>query len=413
VSRPRPVLVVNNDAPGGRRVDDITAVCVVSLEGVGRITSLLGSEAAGSATVEFATRLDQLLRDGDQRIQINESKCCLLLRGLRDRNHTLLAGMKLERLFEAPFEYDRSTISLQVRAGIAFGNSRDADAEALFRVAETARELARSRSRVYEVADALVMADVQRQWKLNDEVDDALYQHHLKLYYQPKVSAVDHRLVGAEGLIRWEHQSGILMPGQFLPHLQPDKMIALTRHVVRQAVRDLAADATLPPLSINVDPDLMGQFGLAPLILEELSMWSVDPARLVVEVTEHGVMEHLEALLSEFTVLRERGVRVSMDDFGTGHSSLAQFRHLPVDELKVDRTFVLNADADATSRYLLGLMIDLGHYFEKQVVAEGVENLEVAAVLRDAGCDVLQGFCFGPPLSLADFTRWAESHTAG
>lgn len=412
MTRPRPVLVVDNVSRGNGGEEEVTAVCVVSLEGVGRITSLLGSEAAGNATIEFASRLGQMLREGDQRIQINESKYCLLLRGLKDRNHTLLAGMKLERLFEVPFDYDQSAVPLQVRAGLAYGNSGEADAESLFRVAETARELARARGRVYEVADALVMADVQRQWRLNDEVDEALYQHHIKLYYQPKVMAGDHALAGAEGLVRWEHESGLLMPGQFLPHLQPEKMIALTRHVVRQCVRDLAGDATLPPLSFNVDPDLLLRCDLTTLVLEELAMWSVDPARLVVEVTENGIMEHLDVMLPEFAALRERGVRVSMDDFGTGHSSLAQFRHLPVDELKIDRSFVFNVDSDEASRYLVTLMTDLGHYFGKQVVAEGVENLQVAEVLRSAGCDVLQGFCFSPPLARTEFTRWADSHAA-
>jgi diguanylate cyclase len=412
VTRPRPVLVVDNDARGRRRRHEITAVCVVTLEGVGRITSLLGSEAAGCATIEFAARLEQMLRDNDQRIQINEGKYCLLLRGLKDRNHTLLAGMKLERLFEEPFEYNQSAITLQVRAGIAYGSSAEADAESLFRVAETARELARARSRVFEVADALVMEDVQRQWKLNDELDEAVFQHQVKLYYQPKVAADDHRLVGAEGLVRWEHPTGTLMPVQFLPHLHADKMISLTRHLIRQCVRDLAGDATLPPLSVNVDPDLIERCDLTALILEELSMWSVDPSRLVVEVTEHGVMEHLDLMLVEFATLRDRGVKVAMDDFGTGHSSLAQFRHLPVDELKIDRSFVFNVDADDASRYLIDLMVGLGHYFGKRVVAEGVESLAVARVLKDAGCDVLQGFCFSPPLPRPEFSRWVDSHAA-
>lgn len=413
MTRPRPVLVVDNDARDRRRRAEFTAVCVVTLEGVGRITSLLGSEAAGCATIEFAVRLEQMLRDEDQRIQINEGKYCLLLRGLKDRNHTLLAGMKLERLFAEPFEYDRSAIPLQVRAGIAYGNSVEADAESLFRVAETARELARSRGCVYEVADAIVMEDVQRQWKLNDDVDEAIFQHELKLYYQPKVSAADHAVLGAEGLVRWEHATGVLMPAQFLPHLHADKMVTLTRHLVRQCVRDLAGDATLPPLSVNVDPDMIERCDLTSLILEELTVWSVDPARLVVEITENGVMEHLDLIMAEFAALRERGVRVAMDDFGTGHSSLAQFRHLPVDELKIDRSFVVNVDSDDASRYLVELMVGLGHYFDKRVVAEGVENLEVARVLKDLGCDLLQGFCFSPPLARADFRRWADTHTAG
>lgn len=402
----RPVLVVDND-PGGRGGGSFVAVCVASLEGVGRTTSQLGSEAAGAATAEYAHRLSELLRRDDQLIQIHESKHCLLIRELKDRNHARLAGMKLERLFAEPFRYGDVAVPLNVRAGIACGPSADSDAESLFRAAETAREAARSAEKVFELAQDSVLADMRRRWQLNDEVDEALFQHRIKLYYQPKVDAVDHRLVGAEGLVRWEHPDGLLNPGQFLPHLERDKMLAMSRHLVRQCIRDLAANPWLPPLSINLDPDAAEEAPLVQLILDELTLWNVEPGRLVVEVTENGIVRNLERLLEDFAELRRRGVRIAMDDFGTGNSSLAQFRDLLVDEIKIDRSFVLDIESNDTNRYLTGHIAELGHYFDMGVVAEGVESARAAELVRDAGCDTLQGFHFSPPLPLDEFSRWA------
>lgn len=399
----RPVLVVDNDPDGAGFV----AVCVASLEGVGRTTGLLGSEAAGAATAEYARRLAQVLRADDQLIQIHEAKHCLLIRALKDRNHAALAGMKLERLFAEPFHYRDVAVPLQVRVGIACATGSDSDAESLFRAAETAREAARSSGRVFKLADDTVVGDMRRHWQLNDQVDNALFEHQIKLYYQPKVAADTQQLCGAEGLVRWEHPDGLLNPGQFLPHLERDNMIALTRHVVRQSIRDLAANDWLPPLSINLDPEATEEPALIQLILDELTLWNVDPGRLTVEITENGIVGNLERLLDDFAELRSRGVRISMDDFGTGNSSLGQFRNLLVDELKIDRSFINNVEEDGTNRYLTGLIIELGHYFGMSVVAEGIESQRAADVLREAGCDSLQGFFFSPPLPLDELARWA------
>jgi EAL domain-containing protein (putative c-di-GMP-specific phosphodiesterase class I)/GGDEF domain-containing protein len=401
-----PYLIVDNERDRGQE-GSYLAVCVVSLEGLGRITSLFGSEVAGLAAKEYLTRLQAVIRDDDELITINESKHCLLIRGLRDRNHAMLAGLKLERLFGAPFELREVNISLQVRAGIACARTGDTEAETLFRSSEAAREAARTAGRIYQVADDIDLDGLQRRWLLNDQVEQGIRDHALKLYYQPKVSASDDKLVGAEGLIRWEHADGLLTPAQFLPYLDVDKMAALTRHTIRQCVRDLAADAHLPSLAINFEPAMLTSSALLRLFLDELSLWEVDPARLTMEVTEAGLVDSLGELCPEFDELRERGVRIAIDDFGTGNSSLAQFRDLPLDELKIDRSFIAHLQNDHSSRYLTRMMIELGHHFGLSVVAEGVESREIAMLLREYHCDHLQGFHFAPPLPLDEFVRWS------
>jgi EAL domain-containing protein (putative c-di-GMP-specific phosphodiesterase class I)/GGDEF domain-containing protein len=403
-----PYLVIDN-AGQERSGKGYLAVCVATLEGIGRLTSLFGSEAAGAAAQEYAARLDRLLRQGDQLIPINEAKHCLLIRGLRDRNHALLAGQKLERLFDEPFSYRGHTdIPLKVRAGIACASSNDTEAEDLFRVAEAAREAAVSVDRAYQLADEVDVSELHQRWKLNEQLEDAISAQQLKLYYQPKVTAGDHRLAGAEGLVRWEHETGLLAPGQFLPHLDAERMTALTRYVIRQCVRDLAADPWMPPSSINLESFMLSDSALLRLLLDELSLWDVDPSRLIVEVTENGLVSSLDSLCPEFNEMRQRGVRIAMDDFGTGHSSLAQFKGLPLDELKIERSFITHLASDGADRYLTRMMIELGHFFGLSVVAEGVETAQAARILNELNCDLLQGFYFAPPLSPEDFRQWVS-----
>jgi EAL domain-containing protein (putative c-di-GMP-specific phosphodiesterase class I) len=406
-----PYLIIDNPGHDRTARSDFLAVCVTTLEDVGRLTSRLGSEAAGAAIREYTARLESLLRPGDQMTAINESKHCLVLRGLRHRNHARLAGLKIQRLFEEPFAHRESEIPLKVRSGIAYGQSGDTEAEDLFRAAETAREAALSTEQVYELADELDVSDLHRRWMLNEQLDEAIRQHRLKVYYQPKVRAGDHRLAGAEGLVRLEHENELLAPGQFLPHLDPERMTALTRHVIRQCVRDLAADAWMPPVSINLESFMLTDAGLLRLLLDELSLWDVDPARLMVEVTESGLVASLDHLCPEFHEMRQRGVRIAIDDFGTGHSSLAQFKRLPLDELKIERSFITDLASDESDRYLTKMMIDLGHFFGVSVVAEGVETAQAARILNEMHCDLLQGFYFAPPLSPGDFRQWAAGRS--
>lgn len=391
---------------------DHLAVCVASLESVGRITSLHGSEAAGAAIREYASRLEALLRSGDQLIPINESKHCLLLRDLTDKNHAMLAGLKLERLFGDVFEFGGEDIGLQVRAGIACGETGQTDAEELFRAAEAAREAARNAQHTFELAEDLDLRAMQQRWRLNDEVESAIRQHQVMLYYQPQLRAADEAITGGEGLVRWQHPGGLLAPGQFLPHLDRKNIDLLTRHVIRQCVRDLANHPDLPALSINFEPYMLTDASLLHLLMDELSLWNVEPSRLTVEVTENGLLDSFEAICPEFTQMRATGVRVSMDDFGTGHSSLAQFKNLPLDELKIDRSFIAALRDDESTLYLTRMMIDLGHFFGLTVVAEGVETPETAATLNDLGCDVLQGFCYSPPLPLEEFRAWIANRAA-
>jgi EAL domain-containing protein (putative c-di-GMP-specific phosphodiesterase class I)/GGDEF domain-containing protein len=409
VRRRGPVLVIDNDAAGRAADVGVVAVCVTSLEGLGRIVGRFGSEAAGFALLDYVQRLRSVLRDGDQLIQINESKYCLLLKDLRDANHALLAGQKLERAFGAPLMYRDTPIRLELRAGIASGPGTHGDAERLFRAAEAARESAVVQRCIWAVGNPIDVGALERSWRLADELDAAIENHHLCLYYQPQVACAGGQFRGAEGLIRWEHRDGLLTPEQFLPHLDASGMLALTGHVIRRCVSDLLAAPELPWLSVNLPATQLLDPVLQQQVLDELSLWGVDPARLTLEVAEEAVIENLEALAPGLNNLRTHGIRIVLDDCGAGRTELVRFRDLPIDGVKLDRRLVANMLTDPFDGYLTGMLIEFAHFLELEVTAKGVESTVIAERLSALGCDQLQGFGISPPLCFESFAGWRRS----
>lgn len=404
-----PVLVIDNDA--ARRVEDVgvVAVCVTSLEGLGRIVSRFGSAPARFVLQEYVHRLESVLREGDQLIQINESKYCLLLKNLLDPNHALLAGRKLEEAFGKPYIYLDTPVRLELRAGIASGRGVHGDAEVLFRAAEAARETAVAQRIVWAVGDPLDVERLQRGWRLAAELESAIEEHHLRLHYQPQVACANGRVTGAEGLVRWEHRDGVLTPEQFLPHLDASGMVALTGHVIRRCVADLLADPGIPELAINLPATQLLDPLMLQNVLDELSLWKVDPARLTLELAEEGLLENAAELMPGLERLRARGVRIVLDDCGAGRSSLQRFRDLPVDGIKLDRTLVAGILTDPFDAYVTRMLIDFAHFLGLEVVAKGVESTAVIERLTELGCDRLQGFGVSPPLPVEAFAEWRDS----
>ncbi|MBX3706064.1 MAG: EAL domain-containing protein [Pseudomonadales bacterium] len=406
MKRPGPVLVVDN-APAARAGDlGYLAVCVASLENVATLTTRHGSAIAGAAQEACKTRLESLLRAGDQLIPINESKYCLLLKELRDIEHARLAGSALEHLFAEPLEVGALRVRLELRAGMACGIGPDDDAELLFRAAELAREVAVARRRVFELGNPQDIVARVPEWQLADAFAAAVESHAIALHYQPVLGARDGRLLGAEALVRWQHADRLLLPAEFLPQLDASARRVLAAHVIRQCIADLAADATRPPLSVNVPAALLLDPDLARLVGEELALWEVEPARCMLEVSERGLLRHQGELVPVLVGLRALGVRVALDNCAGGPGVLRHYRGLPLDAMKLDRRFVAGDLEDPLDAHAARLQIELAHLLGLEAIAVGVESEVAADRLAAFGCDGLQGFRFAPPLPLAAFDEW-------
>jgi EAL domain-containing protein (putative c-di-GMP-specific phosphodiesterase class I) len=236
----------------------------------------------------------------------------------------------------------------------------------------------------------------------------------LILHYQPKVALNPSHLVGVEALVRWQHPTkGIVPPAEFIPIAESTGLInKLTVYVLEQAVRQarawLSAGLTVP-IAVNLSPRCLLDVDLVDLVRGLLAEHRLPAELLRLEMTETAVMTNPALAMSTLTGLHELGIRLSIDDYGTGYSSMAYLNRLPVDELKVDRSFVMNMLDNDNDAVLVRSAIDLGHNLGLTVVAEGVEKAEHVTALRDFGCDVAQGYHYARPMPPDEVAAWLRT----
>jgi EAL domain-containing protein (putative c-di-GMP-specific phosphodiesterase class I) len=234
------------------------------------------------------------------------------------------------------------------------------------------------------------------------------------LYWQPRVCAVSGVLAGVEGLLRWRHaELGLVSPGDFIPLAEETGLIVpIGAWVIDAACAQIALwrEQGWPAMgvSINLSARQLRDDGLLAVVRDALQRHAVPAGMLELELTESMVMEDAEGNLSQMHALRALGVMLSIDDFGTGYSSLAYLNRFPIDKLKIDRSFVHDMLTDSTDRTITLAIIGLGHTLGLKVVAEGVEREGEAALLREAGCDELQGYLLGRPMPAEALTDWAQ-----
>ena len=242
-------------------------------------------------------------------------------------------------------------------------------------------------------------------------------QHAFRLYVQPKVDLISGQVIAAEALIRWVHpERGFIFPDQFIPFAEQTGFIRqLTLWVINEAAlvcgQWLAQGHTLK-MSVNLSTrDLLDQ-DLPSKFAEVLQRHHITPSSFCLEITESAIMDDPVRAQQTLEKLHDMGFDLSIDDFGTGYSSLAYLKSLPVDELKIDKSFVLKMEQDADDTKIVKSTIDLGHNMGLRVVAEGVENLEVMVLLKDMGCDQAQGYFISKPMPSGQMLAWLSAWPA-
>jgi EAL domain-containing protein (putative c-di-GMP-specific phosphodiesterase class I) len=245
------------------------------------------------------------------------------------------------------------------------------------------------------------------QADLEYAIREAIAEDQLELFYQPITRATDSSVIGLEALLRWNRPGlGLVPPDDFIPFAErSDLIIAIDRWVIRQVARQLALwaamfDTAPVPVSINVSGRHLGFDEFTSNVLLPLEEFRIDPAWVVIEVTESSVLDDLGDAAAKLQILRSHGIRVAIDDFGTGYTSLAHLRTLPIDILKIDRSFTGDPDAES----LVKLIIDTGHLLGARITAEGIETDAQARQLAALGADELQGYLFGRPCAPVHLT---------
>jgi EAL domain-containing protein (putative c-di-GMP-specific phosphodiesterase class I) len=253
---------------------------------------------------------------------------------------------------------------------------------------------------------------------LDHEFERALLEHEFVPHYQPQIDLERGAMVGFEALVRWNHpRLGVLPPARFLNRLEAaDLMERLNWEVIAQSLTGLHRLTQIsdvePTVSINIPVSSLRDLSFPDVLAVLLDRYRVPPERIVLEITEGGLIEELSSTLDVLTRLRMKGVRLSVDDFGTGYAMMQQLRHIPATELKIDRSFVSRLPRCSGDRVLVQKTIEMGHALGMRVVAEGVETEEQLAILRDGGCDVAQGYLFSRPLPEHELLTWMTQFVA-
>jgi diguanylate cyclase len=399
----------------GRTGQGVT-VCLIEIQQFQDIIGSFGHAAGDEVLLEIAGRLTAREGAPGHVGRIGSDQFLAILESV-DRAHAVpRAGVIVERL-RGSFDYSDVSFQLETRVGLVTFPDDGSNAAELLQRADLA--LYRGKEAGAAVATYLPGDDSDQRKRLSilGELRRAIGADELELHYQPKVAAATGELVGCEALVRWLHPTqGFIAPNEFIPHAERSGAIRLlTAWVVSRALQDqrswqqagIALD-----VSINVSPVDLADPGFADKIADLLAQTGADPGRVVLEVTESGAMRDLPATLRMMEQLRVLGIRFSIDDFGTGYSSLAHLKRLPVDEVKIDRSFIKELEAQLDEDVIVRSTINLGHALNLKVVAEGVEIAASLRTLTQLGCDLIQGYFIAKPMPAKAFIEWAMTRAA-
>jgi len=392
------------------RPDATLAVLFVDLDNFKAINDSRGHAVGDEILVAVGRRLAACVRPADTVARLGGDEFAVLLDDLSGLPEAGEVAARLLDALRAPVAARGTTVVVGGSVGIAFADAGADDTDTLLRNADVALYRAKDRGRGgYQVFDASMHAAVVARLELEADLRGAIDREEFVLHYQPLVVLATGRIVGVEALVRWAHPTrGLLAPGAFIPLAEETGLIApLGRWVLRAASRTVAgwptpAGAPLPTVGVNLSVAQMQQEGVLADVAAALRETGLAPDRLMLEITESVLAGTPDMIRDTLRALRGLGVRLALDDFGTGYASLSYLRRFPLDDLKMDRSFVADLGRDATATELTRVIVALGHTLGLVTVAEGIETAEQYARVRALGCARGQGYYISPPLPSED-----------
>ena len=379
---------------------------LIDLNGFKAVNDTLGHHAGDEVLVETGHRLRAVLRDDDTVARIGGDEFAVLLPTVATVEAAWDIAQRAGNALRRNYILSAGAAAVGGSVGVVVG-CEGSDGEDLLRHADAAMYRAKSSGKGIAMYDAQLDTDRPERMVLFGDLrallDTGDPDGQLVLYYQPQVRMADATVTAAEALVRWRHPDrGLLPPAAFLPAAETGGLeIALTYHLLRIAVAEAArwhTEGRPLTISVNVSANCLLDEGFVARVGTTLAEYRVPPGLLRLELTESAMMSDPTHALTVLRQLQEDGVQVSIDDFGTGFSSLSQLKRLTADELKIDRTFVKDLAADADDAMLVRSAIDLAHNLGLLVTAEGVEDFAALTMLRDLGCDFAQGFALARPI---------------
>ncbi len=390
-----------------QRAPRTVAVVFIDLDHFKFVNDSLGHSMGDKLLKGMAERLRSVLRDGDTVARLGGDEFVLILNDQADEEVIFRAMQRITAKLAEPIEIEGREMTLTCSAGISLYPQDGRDVDTLLKTADTAMYRAKEHGRSnFQFYTAEMNERVTERLAMESALRRAIERREFVLHYQQRVDLASGAMVGAEALVRWLHPEwGLVRPARFIPLAEETGLIVpIGEMVLREACRQARAwlDEGLKPgvVSVNLSARQFRQEGLVRLVSRVLEEARLDPRHLELELTESMVMHNVDAAVATLQGLKSLGVTLSVDDFGTGYSSLAYLRALPIDKLKIDRSFVrdIGAGDERDGGVLAQAIISLGHNLHLHVVAEGVETDAQVRFLRRHRCDEVQGFFYGEPV---------------
>ena len=387
------------------------AVLFVNLDDLKSVNMAAGRPTGDYVLRQSAKRLRALVKPFMAARLIGDEFLLLMADDPQPRDAAALA-IKIQASIDKPFPVERGELSLSCSVGIAMYPEHGALSTMIAHAQAAMQEARAAGGASYAFFEPRMMQGRRDQLELLKDLRRALELKQLELFYQPKIHAASGEITGAEALLRWNHPTrGMISPVVFIPMAERYGLIVpLGAWVIDEACRQVRAWRDLGlrmKVAINLSVHQLRQPDLASQIAGALETYQVNPDLLTCEVTESSAMEDVPTTLHVLGDLDRLGVHISIDDFGTGHSSLSHLRKLPADELKIDRSFVMDLETSEDARKVALAVVNLAKALNLKVVAEGVETEGQNRILREMGCDQLQGFLFARPMSAKAIALWA------
>jgi diguanylate cyclase (GGDEF)-like protein len=398
--------------------DEYPALLLLDLDRFKEVNDSLGHHYGDQLLIQVGQRLRRSVKSTDLVARLGGDEFAILLAKGGEAAGRVVAD-RVRTMLHQPFVMDQLTVDVGVSVGIAVATAETHDLPALMRCADVAMYVAK------ESGDGAVVythehdARTADKVRLLSELRRALDHDELVVHYQPKVALDDGRLLGVEALVRWQHPTdGMLAPGAFIPVVEDTELMdRLTTDVLTKALRQTRAWADQGdriPVAVNIPTRSLLNLAFPTMVEGLLTEFGVAANMLCLEITESSAMRDPERCIAVLSALRATGVRISIDDYGTGYASMSYLKDLPIDELKIDRSFIARMADDPNSAILARSVVELGHNLGLTVVGEGVEDATTGELLHDTGCDSAQGYHYARPMPGNEVLSWTRlNHALG
>jgi len=400
--------------------DRIAAMLLFSLENFSDITKSVGYDSGDQILQIAAERISESVEKLAHEKNTAETfftakysggKFALVINDLESETKAISIAHRILAAMSAPFELPHIVLDISTQVGVSLAPRFTTDATEIIRQSEVALHTAKISSQPLIVYEKEIDNYDPRRLALMAELRKAINNDALYLVYQPKINIKTGVISGVEALLRWNHpELGLIPPNEFIPLAEQSSVIKpLTVWVLNNAMRQATAFARSGldiAIAVNISACSLRDDSLVGYTKMLLQKNNVEPDRLILEITESAMMQDPNMGLSLLNQLNNIGVQISIDDYGTGYSSLAYLKRLPVKEMKIDRTFIKDMAIDEDDKLIVGTTINMGHNFGLRVIAEGVEDGETVRLLRDMGCDQVQGYYYARPMPVDELYDW-------